>query len=55
MTARLGYQYTYDKTVSVMAEGFFFNTEHVLNGEFDDELDGKQTAVGGELGIFFTL
>jgi len=55
LTARLGYQYTLDKTVSVMAEGFFFNTEHVLNGEFDDELDGKQTAVGGELGIFFTL
>jgi hypothetical protein len=55
LTARLGYQYTHDKTVSVMAEGFFFNTEHALVGGFDDDLDAKQTAVGGELGIFFTL
>lgn len=55
LTARLGYQYTLDKMVSVMAEGFFFNTEHALNAEFDSDLDEKQTAVGGQLGIFFTL
>jgi hypothetical protein len=55
LTARLGYQYTYDKMVSVMAEGFFFDTEHALNPDFDGELDGEQTAVGAELGIFFTL
>ena len=55
LTARLGYQFTLDKTVSVMAEGFFFNTEHALVAGFDDDLDAKQTAVGGELGIFFTL
>ncbi|HTV18780.1 MAG TPA: hypothetical protein VMG12_08920 [Polyangiaceae bacterium] len=55
MTARLGYQYTLDKMVSVMAEGFFFQSEHVLNPDFDADIDGKRTAVGGELGIFFTL
>ena len=55
LTARLGYQYTLDKMVSVMAEGFFFNTDHALNAEFDGDIDGSRTAVGGELGIFFTL
>lgn len=55
LTARLGYQYTHDKTVSVMAEGFFFNTEHALNPDFDADLDETQTAVGAEVGIFFTL
>lgn len=55
LTARLGYQYTHDKTVSVMAEGFFFNTDHVLNTNFDADIDGSRTAVGAEVGIFFTL
>lgn len=55
LTARLGYEYRYDKSLALMAEGFMFNSEHVLNTDFDGDIDGKQTAFGAELGLFFTL
>lgn len=55
MVARLGYEYRFDKTIAVMAEGFWFNTKHVLNQEFDADLDADRMAVGGEIGLFFTL
>lgn len=55
LTARLGYEYRYDKTIAVMAEGFAFQSEHVLNPTFDADIDGDRTALGAELGLFFTL
>jgi hypothetical protein len=55
LTARLGYEYRLDKSVAVMAEGFFFKSEHVLAATEAATIDGDVTAVGGELGIFFTL
>jgi hypothetical protein len=55
LTARLGYEYRFDKTVAVMAEGFFFKSEHVLAATEAATIDGDVTAVGGELGLFFTL
>lgn len=55
MVARLGYEYRFDKTIAVMAEGFWFNTKHVLNQDFDADLDADRMAVGGEIGLFFTL
>lgn len=54
-TLRLGYEYRYDKSVAVMAEGFAFQTEHALNQQFDSDIDDTRTALGAELGIFFTL
>jgi opacity protein-like surface antigen len=54
-TARLGYEYRYDKTIAFMAEGFAFQSKHVLNTDFDADIDGDRTAFGGELGLFFTL
>ncbi len=55
ITARLGYEYKYDKMITFVLEGFMFQTEHVLNEAFDSELDGKQTALGSEIGLFFTF
>lgn len=55
LTARLGYEYRYDKTIALMAEGFAFQSEHVLNDVFDGDIDGDRTALGAELGLFFTL
>jgi hypothetical protein len=53
-TARLGYEYRYDKTIAVQAEGFAFQTEHVLDA-LDADIDGKRSAFGGEIGLLFTL
>jgi hypothetical protein len=55
LTARLGYEYRYDKTIAVMAEGFAFKSDHVLNQQFDADVDNTRTALGAELGLFFTL
>jgi hypothetical protein len=55
LTARLGYEYRFDKSVAVMAEGFAFQSEHVLAPEEAMTIDGDVTALGAELGIFFTL
>jgi hypothetical protein len=55
LTARLGYEFRLDKSVAVMAEGFFFKSEHVIGATEAATIDGDVTAVGGELGIFFTL
>lgn len=56
LTARLGYEYRFDKSVAVMAEGFAFSSDHVLvDTDEAAGLDGSVTAFGGELGIFFTL
>ncbi|MEY4548901.1 MAG: hypothetical protein RL685_5096 [Pseudomonadota bacterium] len=55
MTARLGYEYKHDKMVSFVLEGFLLQTEHVLNQQFDADLDQKQTSVGAEVGLFFTF
>jgi hypothetical protein len=41
--------------IAFVLEGFMFQTEHVLNPTFDADLDEKQTALGGELGLFFTF
>jgi hypothetical protein len=51
---RLGYEYRFDKTLAVMLEGFYFDTEHVLSPVDADE-DGHATALGTELGLMFTL
>jgi hypothetical protein len=55
MTARLGYEWRYDKTIAFMLEGFYFQSKHVLNTQFDEEIDGDRDAFGGELGLVFTL
>lgn len=55
LTARLGYEYRFDKSVAVMAEGFAFQSEHVLAATEAATTDGDVTAIGGEVGIFFTL
>jgi hypothetical protein len=55
LTARLGYEYRHDKSIAFMLEGFMFNTKHVLDATYDDELDDSPTAVGAELGLVFTL
>jgi hypothetical protein len=55
LTARLGYEYRYDKTIAVMAEGYAFKSQHVLNPMFDADIDDSRTALGAELGLFFTL
>ncbi len=55
LTARLGYEYRYDKTIAFVAEGFMFKTKHVLNAEFDADIDADVSAFGAELGLFFTL
>jgi hypothetical protein len=55
LTARLGYEYRYDKTIAVMAEGFAFKSQHVLDATFDADIDDSRTALGAELGLFFTL
>jgi opacity protein-like surface antigen len=55
ITGRLGYEYKYDKMIAFVLEGFLFQTEHVLNQQFDADLDQKQTAVGAEVGLFFTF
>lgn len=55
MTARLGYEYRYDKMIAFVLEGFMFQSEHVLNQDFDADLDGKQTALGAESGLLFTF
>ena len=54
ITARLGYEYKFDKMITFVLEGFMFQTEHVLS-LFDADVDGKQTALGSELGLFFTF
>jgi hypothetical protein len=55
IVARLGYEYRYDKSLAFMLEGFLFDTEHVLDAVYDEELDGHQTAFGTEIGLLFTL
>ncbi len=55
LTARLGYEFRFDKSIAVMAEGFYFKSEHVLAATEAATTDGDVTAVGGELGLFFTL
>jgi hypothetical protein len=55
IVARLGYEYRYDKSLALMLEGFMFDTEHVLNTDFDSDIDGHQTAFGTEIGLLFTL
>lgn len=55
LTARLGYEYRYDKSIALMFEGFLFQTNHALDPIYDQELDATPTAVGAELGLVFTL
>ena len=55
MVLRLGYEYRYDKSLALMLEGFYFNTQHVLNTQWDSDIDGDATALGAELGLMFTL
>ena len=55
IVARLGYEYRYDKSLAFMLEGFFFDTEHVLNATYDSDIDGHRTALGTEIGLLFTL
>jgi hypothetical protein len=56
LTARLGYEYRFDKSLALMAEGFAFKSDHVLDAtDVTAGLDGNVTALGGELGLFFTL
>lgn len=55
LTARLGYEYRYDKSLAFMLEGFMFKTNHVLDPMYDEELNANPTAVGAELGLVFTL
>jgi hypothetical protein len=55
LTARLGYEYRYDKTIAVMAEGFAFKSQHVLDPVYDADIDDSRTALGAEIGLFFTL
>ena len=54
-TARLGYEYRYDKNLAFVIEGFMFHSKHVLNQQFDADLDDVQTAFGSEVGLSFTL
>lgn len=56
LTARLGYEYRYSKSLALQMEGFFFSTEHVLDPTFDTaRFDAERTAGGAEIGLFFTL
>lgn len=55
MTARLGYEYRYDKMIAFVLEGFMFQSEHVLDQAFDAGVDGKQTALGVDTGLLFTF
>jgi opacity protein-like surface antigen len=55
LTFRLGYEYRHDKSIALMAEGFAFQTQHVLIPQLDAELPSSRTALGGELGLMFTL
>jgi hypothetical protein len=54
LTARLGYEYRHSKAVAVLAEGFLFNSKHVLD-PMDAAVDDTRTALGAELGLLFTL
>ncbi len=53
--ARLGYEYRYDKTIAFVLEGFAFQSKHELNQDFDSRFDDDRNALGGELGLMFTL
>jgi hypothetical protein len=55
LVGRLGYEYRHDKSVAFVLEGFFFNSEHVLNPIDIARFDEKQTALGAEIGLLFTL
>jgi hypothetical protein len=54
LTARLGYEYRYSKAIAVLAEGFLFNSKHVLD-PMDAAVDDTRSALGAELGLLFTL
>jgi hypothetical protein len=55
-TARLGYEYRYSKSIAVLLEGFAYHTKHVLDPVIDaPRFDAVRTALGGELGLLFTL
>ncbi|MEO8181279.1 MAG: hypothetical protein ABI895_20770 [Deltaproteobacteria bacterium] len=54
-SARLGYEYRYNKSIALMLEGFMFQTEHVLNADFDLDIDGDRNAFGGEACLYFTF
>jgi hypothetical protein len=55
LTARLGYEYRYDKMIALQLEGFMFQTEHVLDTTVDADIDGDRSAFGAEIGLLFTL
>ncbi len=54
-TARLGYEYRYSKSTAFVLEGFMFQSKHVLDPVDADRFDDERTALGAELGLFFTL
>ncbi len=57
MTARLGYEFRYDKSLAFMFEGFMFQTQHQLDQATltAGVLDGDRSAFGIETGLLFTL
>lgn len=55
LTAKLGYEYRYDKSIALLIEGFMFQSQHVLNQQYDSDINGNRTALGGEAGLLFTL
>lgn len=57
LSARLGYEFRYDKTIAFLLEGFLFKTSHQLDAATltAGVIKGDVTAVGLETGLLFTL
>jgi hypothetical protein len=54
-TGRLGYEYRYSKSIAMLVEGFVVHSKHVLDPIDTARFDAVRTALGGELGLLFTL
>lgn len=57
LSARLGYEYRYDKSIAFLFEGFLFQTEHQLDETTRNAglIKGDVGAAGVETGLLFTL
>lgn len=57
LSARLGYEYRYDKSIAFLLEGFLFKTNHQLDAATltAGVIKGDVSALGIETGLLFTL
>lgn len=57
LSARLGYEYRYDKSIAFSLEGFMFQTKHQLDAAtlMAGLIKGDRSAFGIETGLLFTL